>query len=70
MLCPTLGWKPRINDEVCLLKTKLSTALRMFTAVTPISKTNQKCTMDYSSCKQWIDVLALNYKAMFSALVP
>lgn len=30
---------------------------------------NQKCNMDYSSGKQLIDILILNFKAMFSVLV-
>ena len=28
---------------------------------------NQKCIGDYSSCKKMIDVLVLNFKAVFSA---
>ena len=31
------------------------------------SRQTQKCIMDYSSCKKLIDVLVLNFKAMFSA---
>ena len=34
----------------------------------PSYRQNQKCTMDYSSCKKIIDVLVLNFKAAFSTL--
>ena len=33
----------------------------------PSLEQNQNFTMDYSSCKKMIDVLVLNFKAMFSA---
>ena len=35
----------------------------------PPLRQNQKRTMDYSYYKKLIDVLVLNFKAMFSALV-
>ena len=30
---------------------------------------NQKCTMNYSSCKKFIEVLVLNFKAIFWAQI-
>ena len=38
-------------------------------AIAAVLRQNQKCTMDYSSCKKLIDVLVLNFKTMSLAPV-
>ena len=50
----------------CILKTLPS----IFAKFSYLSlRQNQKCTMNYSSCKKLMDVLVLNFKPVFSARV-
>ena len=75
---PSHKWKLKTRDAVCLLKTELSVTadgkdgdgLHFEKSIFHGSlRQNQKCTMDYSSCKKLIDVSVLNFKATFSSRV-
>ena len=50
----------------CILKNSASI---FQSSAYPSLRQNKICTMDNSSCKKLIDLLALNFKAMFSMLV-
>ena len=50
----------------CILKNLVST---FQSSRRHLVRQNQKFTIDYSSCIKLIDVLVLNFKAMFSARV-